>query len=142
MAKSKRYINTSLLPDDILSYTDTEFYNVAKRIVGDNAAQLLEIQSIRSPDSFLFMPDVFAILNIKCSALNLLKEKLCLKTDDDKYIVKPDIKSIMNYFRELIICKQAEVMKILSYQNKLSTSVIPPLTTTSSTMSENSSSQQ
>ncbi|CAF4351030.1 unnamed protein product [Rotaria sp. Silwood2] len=57
MAKSKRYINTSLLPDDILSYTDTEFYNVAKRIVGDNAAQLLEIQSIRSPDSFLFMPD-------------------------------------------------------------------------------------
>jgi hypothetical protein len=49
MPISKRYINTSLLPDDILSYTDTDFYNVAKQIVGASATELLEIQSVRSP---------------------------------------------------------------------------------------------
>jgi hypothetical protein len=142
MPISKRYINTSLLPDDILSYTDTDFYNVAKQIVGESATELLEIQSVRSPDSFLFIPDVFAILNIKCAALNPLKESLCLKTDDDKYIVKPGIKSTMIYFRELIISKQAEVMKILRYQNELSPSVILSLTTTLSTINGNLSSQQ
>jgi hypothetical protein len=103
---------------------------------------VLEIQSVRGPDSFLFIPDVFAILNIKCAALNPLKESLCLKTNDDKYIVKPGIKSTMIYFRELIISKQAEVMKILRYQNELSPSVIPSLTTTLSTINGNSSSQQ
>jgi hypothetical protein len=142
MATFKRSINTSILPDDILSYTDTQFYNVAKQIVGDSGMELLEIQSIRSPDSFLFMPDVFAILDIKCAALNSLKEDLRLKTDDDKYIVKPGIKSLMTYFRELTIKKQAEVMKVLRYKNDLSTSVIPSLTIISSTMNESSSSQQ
>jgi|GEM_PF-5571510 len=142
MATFKRSINTSVLPDDILSYTDTQFYNVAKQIVGDIGMELLEIQSIRSPDSFLSIPDVFAILGIKCAALNPLKESLCLKTDDDKYIVKPGIKSLMTYFRELIIKKQAEVMKILRYKNNLCISVIPSITTISSTTNESSSSQQ
>ncbi|CAF4833561.1 unnamed protein product, partial [Rotaria sp. Silwood2] len=108
MTTFKRHTNTSLLPDDIFSYTDTQFYDIVKRIVGESAAELLEIQSIRSPDSLLQIPDVFAILNIKCAALNSLKEKICLKSDDDLYIVKPGIKSLMNYFCELIIKKQDE----------------------------------
>ncbi|CAF2142385.1 unnamed protein product [Rotaria magnacalcarata] len=89
MTTFKRHIDTSLLPDDIFSYTDAQFYDVVKRIVGEGAAELFEIQSIRSPDAFLLIPDVFAILNIKCAALNSLKEKICLKSDDDLYIVKP-----------------------------------------------------
>ena len=112
MTTFKRCINTSLLPDDIFSYTDTKFYDVVKRIVGESAADLLEIQSIRSTDLLLQIPDVFAILNIKCSALNSLKEKICLRTDDDLYIVKPGIKSLVNYFYELIIKKQDENIKL------------------------------
>ena len=136
MATFKRSINTSVLPDDILSYTDTQFYNAAKQIVGDIGMELLEIQSIRSPDSFLSIPDVFAIPDIKCAALHPLKKNLCLKTYDDKYIVKPGIKSLMTYFRELIIKKQAEVMKVLRYKNDLSISVIPSITTISSSQQQ------
>ncbi|CAF4071259.1 unnamed protein product [Rotaria sp. Silwood2] len=127
MAALKRRINTSLLPDDVLSYTDTQFYNVAKQIVGDNAVELLEIQGVRSPDSLVLIPDVFAILDIKCAALNSLKEKLCLKSDDDTYVVKPGIKSLMNYFCELIIKKKEKDVKISSKQ-KGSTSIISSLT--------------
>ncbi|CAF4170949.1 unnamed protein product [Rotaria sp. Silwood2] len=116
MAALKRRINTSLLPNDVLSYTDTQFYNVAKQIVGENAVELLEIQGVRSPDSLVLIPDVFAILDIKCAALNSLKEKLCLKSDDDTYVVKPGIKSLMNYFCELIIKKKEEYVRISSKQ--------------------------
>lgn len=111
MATFKRRINTSVLPDDILSYTDTLFYNVVRQFIGETTAELLEVQGIRSPDSLILIPDVFAILDIKCAALIPLKEKLCLKSDDDTYVVKPGIKSLMNYFCELIIKKQGEDMK-------------------------------
>ena len=85
-----------------------------KRIVGDSAAELLQIQEIRSPDSLVFIPDVFAVLNIKCAALNPLKEKVCLKSVDDIFIFNPCIKSLINYFRELTVQKQDEVVKVLS----------------------------
>lgn len=123
MATFRRHINTSLLPDDIFSYTDTQFYEVVKRIVVEGAAELLEIQSIRSPDSLLQIPDVFAILDIKCAALNSLKEKICLKSDDDLYLVKPGIKSLMNYFYELIIKKQDENIKSLEKKRRLHNSI-------------------
>ncbi|CAF1423984.1 unnamed protein product [Rotaria sordida] len=132
MTTFKRLINTSLLPDDFLSYTDAQFYNVAKHFVGESALELLEIQSIWSPDSLILISGVFAILNIKCVALNSLKEKLCLKSDDDMYIVVPGIKSSMNYFYELIIQKQDEDIKLSKKQNKRYTSVVSSITSDSS----------
>ncbi|CAF3925827.1 unnamed protein product [Rotaria magnacalcarata] len=101
MTTFKRRINTSLLPDDFLSYTDTKFYNVAKH--------------------FMF----FAILDIKCAALNPLKEKLCLKSDDDVYIVKPD-----------------EDIKLSRKQNRRYISVVSANTTNSSIIIEPTSSRQ
>ena len=108
MAIFKRRINTSLLPNDILSYSDTQFYDVAKQIVSNNAANLLECLGIRSAHSLLLIPDVFVIFDINRSALTPLKEKLCLKSDDDTYIVKPGIKSSMNFFYDLIMKNQDE----------------------------------
>ncbi|CAF5008193.1 unnamed protein product, partial [Rotaria socialis] len=142
MTTFKRRINTSLLPDDFLSYTDAKFYNVAKHFIGESASELLEIQSIRSPDSLILISDVFAILDIKCAALNSLKEKLCLKSDDDIYIVKPGIKSSMNYFCELIIQKKDEDIKLSRKQNKRYTSVVLAINTDSSITTEPSSSRQ
>jgi hypothetical protein len=133
MAIFKRRINTSLLPNDILSYTDTQFYDVVKQIVGDNAANLLEFLGIRSAHSLLLIPDVFAILDINCAALKPLKEKLCLISDDDTYIVKPGIKSLMNYFCDLIIKKHDEELKPSSKRKAMSNSLIPTITTTAPT---------
>ncbi|CAF3804949.1 unnamed protein product [Rotaria sordida] len=142
MTTFKRHINTSLLPNDIFSYTNAQFYDIVKRIVGESAAELLEIQSIRSPDSLLLIPNVFAILNIKCMALNSLKEKICLKSDNDLYIVKSGIKSLMNYFCELVIKKQDEDMKLLRKKKKLYNSTISSNNADSSDMNETSSDQQ
>ncbi|CAF1493179.1 unnamed protein product [Rotaria magnacalcarata] len=139
MATFKRRIDTSLLPVDILSYTDADFYNVAKNFIGESATELLEIQSIRGPDSLLLIADVFGILNIKCTILNPLKEKICLKSDDDAYIVKPGIKSSMDYFCELIMKKQDESMKLSRKENRryshINSSINSDLTITNITKS-------
>src|ERR1700730_18947370 len=100
MATSKRRINTSMLPSDILSYTDTEFYDVAKQIVGENATELLKIQEIRSAHSLMLIPDVFAILDINCAELEPLKDSICLKSNANEYVVRPGIKSSIEFFRE------------------------------------------
>ncbi|CAF2271670.1 unnamed protein product, partial [Rotaria magnacalcarata] len=140
MTTFKRHIDTALLPDDIFSYTDMQFYNIAKQIVGASAMELLEIQGIRCPESFLLIPDVFAILDIKCADLNCLREKLCLKSDDDTYVVKPGIKSIMNYFRELIM-KKYKNMKISS-KNKGSNSTMSLFTAAPHVTNETFSTQE
>ncbi|CAF1550800.1 unnamed protein product, partial [Rotaria sordida] len=138
----KRRINTSVLPSDILSYNDKQFYNVVKRFVCDDAGDLLEFQGIRNADSLILIPDVFAILNINCAALQPLKEKLCLKSDDDIYLIKPGIKSLMNYFCELIIKKQDEELKLLNRQQSSSTASVSNIITISSTSNVNPMSQQ
>ncbi|CAF1448558.1 unnamed protein product [Rotaria sordida] len=142
MNSFKRRINTSVLPSDILSYNDKQFYNVVKRFVCDDAGDLLEFQGIRNADSLILIPDVFAILNINCAALQPLKEKLCLKSDDDIYLIKPGIKSLMNYFCELIIKKQDEELKLLNRQQSSSTASVSNIITISSTSNVNPMSQQ
>ena len=57
MTTFKRHTSTSLLPDDIFSYTDAQFYDIVKRIVDESAAELLKIQSVRSPNSLLQIRD-------------------------------------------------------------------------------------
>ncbi|CAF4860143.1 unnamed protein product [Rotaria sp. Silwood1] len=133
MTSFKHRINTSVLPGDILSYNDTQFYNVVKRFVCNDAADLLEFQAIRNADSLVLIPDVFAILNINCAALQPLKEKLCLKSDDDISLVKPGIKSLMNYFCELIIKKLDEELKLLNKRQSSSTTSVSNIVTMSST---------
>ena len=57
MTTFKRHTSTSLLPDGIFSYTDAQFYDIVKRIVDESAAELLKIQSVRSPNSLLQIRD-------------------------------------------------------------------------------------
>ncbi|CAF1366821.1 unnamed protein product [Adineta steineri] len=75
MTTFKRRINTVLRPNDILSYNNIEFYNVVKQFVYNDAVGLLEDQGIRNADSFVLIPDVFAILDIKDPASLPFKEK-------------------------------------------------------------------
>jgi hypothetical protein len=142
MTTFKRAINTSLLPNDILSYNDTQFYNVVKQFVCDDAGDFLELQGIRNADSLILIPDVFAVLNINCAALKPLKEKLCLKSDDNIYMVKPGIKSLMSYFCELIIKKKGEELKLLSKQQTTSITSISTTLNISSATNANPSFQQ
>jgi hypothetical protein len=47
----KRIVNISVLSSNILSYTDAQFYDVEKQIIGKNTAELLKLQEIRNIQS-------------------------------------------------------------------------------------------
>ncbi|CAF2101561.1 unnamed protein product [Rotaria magnacalcarata] len=50
MTTFKRHIDTSLLPDDIFSYTDAQFYDVVKRIVGEGQQQHITPSTSTKPN--------------------------------------------------------------------------------------------
>jgi hypothetical protein len=77
------FVDTSVLPTDVLSLYDNNFYQMVETIAGPAEAQLLEVQGIRGVYSFLNTEDVFDILSIKCSALNNIKKLICLEGENN-----------------------------------------------------------
>ncbi|CAF3339270.1 unnamed protein product [Rotaria socialis] len=47
----------------------------------------------------------------ECKALDEIKRKACLLLNDNRYIVKPDCKSNMRYFTQLLNLKNQEHLK-------------------------------
>ncbi|CAF2900819.1 unnamed protein product [Rotaria sp. Silwood2] len=112
--------DTSILPDDILSFCDEDFYKVVEKIAGSAEATLLQIQGIRSVYSFLNIEDVFAVLSISCSALNDIKRLVCFEADDHTYTVKPGCRANIRYLYQLLYQKHEVHLKeqTLKYKRK------------------------
>jgi hypothetical protein len=110
--------DTSVLPKDVLSFYDDNFYLVAQQIAGAAEAKLLEIQGIRSVYSFLNTDDVFDILSISCSALSSIRKSICLEADDSTFMVKPGCRSSIRYLHQLLIQKHEENLKAVAKKPK------------------------
>ncbi|CAF4497792.1 unnamed protein product, partial [Rotaria socialis] len=85
---------------------------MVERVAGSAEAKLLAAQGIRSLYSFLNTEDVFEILSISCSALNDIKGLVCLKADDDTYIVKLGCRASIQYLYQLLKQKHEEILKV------------------------------
>lgn len=83
------------LPDDVLSYSDDQFYNFIKNCLGIDEMMLLKLQSIKNIRTLLNVPDVFAILHLRCKELPALKSSICFVDEDNdrNVIVKSGIKA-------------------------------------------------
>lgn len=108
-------VDTSVLPDDVLSLVDNDFYQMVEFIAGPAEAKLLEVQGVRGVYSFLNTEDVFDILTLKCSTLINIKKLICFEIDDDddvnKSEVKPGCRSNIRYLYQLLSQKHDEHMK-------------------------------
>lgn len=107
-------LDTSILPVGALSFYDDVFYDLVKNIAGTAEAKLLETQGIRSVYSFLNTEDVFEILKISCSALNIIKKSVCFEADDKSFIIKPGCRSNIRYLYQLLQQKHEEHLKEIS----------------------------
>ena len=114
-------MDTSVLPNDILSFHDNSFYLIVEQIAGSAEAKLLEIQRIRSVYSFLHTEDVFDILSISCSASNDVRNSQCLEADDRTFLVKPGCRSSIRYLHQLLIQKHEEHLKNITKRSKRNT---------------------
>ena len=114
-------VDTSVLPDDVLSLVDNDFYQMVEVIAGPAEAKLLEVQGVRGVYSFLNTEDVFGILTLKCSALINIKKLICFEIDDDDDAntaeVKPGCRSNIRYLHQLLSHRHDEHMKKTKYKS-------------------------
>ncbi|CAF3469679.1 unnamed protein product [Rotaria socialis] len=111
MPPSTLNVNITVLPSGVLSLFDEPFYELVRKLAGPVKAKLLEVQGIRSAYSLIHTEDIFDILKYACKALDEIKRKVCLLLNDNRYIVKPDCKSNMRYFTQLLNLKNQEHLK-------------------------------
>jgi hypothetical protein len=113
-------VNTSVLPLDVLSFYDDQFYHLVETIAGAAEASLLEVQGIRSVYSFLNTEDVFEILSVQCLALSDVRKLVCLEKIDKTFTVKPGCRSSILYLSQLLNRKHEENMKEIGPYSKRS----------------------
>jgi hypothetical protein len=110
------WINTSVLPPDILSLQNYDFFRVVEKLAGDIVAELLRIQAIRNVRTFMLVPDVLDVFKINAYELQQIKSRACFQLENNDYIVKIGIKISLEYLRELFEMKINEQYPDLSFR--------------------------
>ena len=94
--------NSSSLPDGFFSYSEITFYDFVKNFVGDIEAEILQMQCIKNARTLLRINDVFSFFRINSKEIFDLKQRACFINDDMSHIVRPGVRSNMEYFLELV----------------------------------------
>ncbi|CAF4556162.1 unnamed protein product [Rotaria sp. Silwood2] len=90
-------IDLNNLPDEVLFYSNDQFYKFIEDCLGVDEMNLLKIQSIKNIGILLNVPDVFAILSVNCKELVDLRNSICfVDEDNNNIIIKSGIKAGMN----------------------------------------------
>ncbi|CAF1537692.1 unnamed protein product, partial [Adineta ricciae] len=78
------------LPLETLTFVDKDFYLLIEHLVGPSLSRLLKVQEINSVPILLLTADVFQhlFLNTNDFEINLLRDELLLKVNNDQLIVK------------------------------------------------------
>ncbi|CAF1345205.1 unnamed protein product [Rotaria sordida] len=113
MSVAHYYLNTSQLPNDVLSYTDQDFYNFVEMFLGKLHARLLSYLHISSVPCFLLTENPCAILtlDIDDEVLEQLSQETCIKLKNNQLIVKPGVENSFKCLKELLKKKIEEHMK-------------------------------
>lgn len=101
-------LNFDHLPAKILSFNGYEFFQYIKTTLGEPEADLLNKISIKTTASFLAVEDPLEIFNFETEDEDLerLKEKLCFKLKNHKFMIKP---GVISGFRSLRAALQKKI---------------------------------
>ncbi|CAF3347145.1 unnamed protein product [Rotaria sp. Silwood2] len=100
--KESSLIDTSVLPSDIFTRVDNDFYSIVKVLAGDSVFNILRIQLINSARKLLCSPDVFAFFQLESEETDKIKAESCFKSKTGQYVVKPGIQTSLLYLIKLL----------------------------------------
>ncbi|CAF2124141.1 unnamed protein product [Rotaria magnacalcarata] len=128
----------SFLPNNILNFQNDEFYGFVKHFSGEKLAILLQFRDINNVQCLLDCDDPFEILLLDSDDLLDLKKKICVKLNNNTFVVLPGIKSKMQLLKAALTKKRNELRREMSKpsSNPISTN------NTSFTILLNSSNEQ
>ena len=122
------------LPSDVLSFSGYDFFQFIKNTLGEPESQLLCKIAVKTTSSFLLLDDPLDIFNqdIDDQELDRLKEELCFRMKNDKFLIKPGVLSGFHSLKEALKNKLHE--ETIHQKNKnrrssncLSTFLLSPL---------------
>ncbi|CAF1369097.1 unnamed protein product [Rotaria sp. Silwood1] len=128
------YLNTSRLPNDVLSYTDQDFYNFVEMFLGKLHAHLLSYLHINSVPCFLLTENPCSIfsLDIEDEVLEQLSREICIKLKNNQLIVKPRVENSFKCLKDLLLKKIEQDMKRTKQNSKQQTVTLGNTTSTQS----------
>ncbi|CAF3380935.1 unnamed protein product [Rotaria sp. Silwood2] len=101
------------LPSNVLTLSNYDFFQFIKNTLGETEVRLSAKLSVRTTSSFILIDNPLDVFNedIEDEELDKLKEQMCFKTKNNKFLIKP---GVLSGFRSL---KQA-LKDELSQQQK------------------------
>lgn len=99
------------LADEVLSYSNDEFYRFIEDSLGFDEMLLIKTQAIKSSRSLINVPNVLAVLSLNCHELFDIKKRLCFITDENKFVVKSGIKAGIDDLVSLLKRKNDEYIR-------------------------------
>ena len=111
MPTNKTNIDTSVLPLDVLSLMDNKFYDLIRELTSSNEAALLELQQINNVNAFILTENPLELMNLNSRDINDIKKQICFELADKAYVVKPGIRSNLQYLTDLFNKKIEENVK-------------------------------
>ena len=101
------------LPSDVLTLSGYDFFQFIKSTLGELEANLLKKISVRATSSLLVIEDPLDVFNynIDDDELELLKDQLCFRLKNDKFMIKPGVVSGFRSLKEALKKKMSEETK-------------------------------
>ena len=101
------------LPSDVLTLSGYDFFQFIKSTLGESEANLLKKISVRAMSSLLVIEDPLDVFNynIDDDELELLKDQLCFKLKNDKFMIKPGVVSGFRSLKEALKKRTSEETK-------------------------------
>ena len=99
------------LTDEVLSYSNDDFYRFIEDSLGCDEMLLMKIQAIKSSRALINVPDVLAVLSLNCNELFDIKKRLCFITDENQFVVKSGIKAGIDDLVSLLKRKNDEYIR-------------------------------
>lgn len=124
---NKYWTDISVLPSNILSLQNYDFFKIVENLAGDIVAKLLRIQSIRNVRTFMLVPDILAVFKINSFEIEQVKSRACFRLENDGYIVKIGVELSLRYLRDLFATKIHEYYNNTNENNISASSSSEPI---------------
>ena len=99
------------LPDEVLFYSNEDFFLFVEKCLGSDGSELVKILGIKNTRALIHIPNIMAIIDLDCDEINNIKKRICFDTKNKSFVIKPGIKYAVQDFIDSLRKKNADYTK-------------------------------
>ena len=129
MATFKPRVSLAVLPKDVITLKDDQFYDLVEHLSSNDVSRILRIQCINSVNTFLLCKNILQSILLPTSAFDDLREDVCLRLDhnnNNTHVIHVGIIGQIEYLTELFRKKHFEEAKTIPKRRSTPNSISLP----------------